>query len=235
MLNLLGLSNPLGSTGANYVVWGNVADWSTSYYVVWGNQIQSPSGQYVVWATPSSRIPATWSGATVSPAGQIQQPDRTGLDIGGGRRAGRGETFRRRGRRVRQRSGRLQRRHADAHSAARVGAVLGAHHRLRHADDQDSSIHSRFSLCEVFGLASVLLFGPEVGALTLALDGVRISAAWKMNRLQTVFNFANLGLSIWISGTLFFLVSASGPLYHQGPPPRASSCRWRYWPRRISA
>ena len=80
------------------------------------------------------------------------------------------------------------------------------------------SIQSRFSLCEVFGLASVLLFGPEVGALTLALDGLRISAAWKMNRLQTVFNFANLGLSIWISGTLFFLVSASGPLYHQAPP-----------------
>jgi putative nucleotidyltransferase with HDIG domain len=80
------------------------------------------------------------------------------------------------------------------------------------------SIQSRFSLCEVFGLACVLLFGPEVGALTLALDGLRISAAWKMNRLQTVFNFANLGLSIWISGTLFFLVSASGPLFQPGPP-----------------
>lgn len=49
VLNLVGLSNPLGSTGANYVVWGNVADWSNSYYVVWGNSIQSPSGQYVVW------------------------------------------------------------------------------------------------------------------------------------------------------------------------------------------
>ena len=33
------------------------------------------------------------------------------------------------------------------------------------------SIESRFSLCEVFGLACVLLFGPEVGAVTLALDG----------------------------------------------------------------
>jgi serine protease AprX len=49
VLHLLGTSNPLGSTGANYVVWGNVADWSNSYYVVWGNTIQSPSGQYVVW------------------------------------------------------------------------------------------------------------------------------------------------------------------------------------------
>lgn len=49
VLNLLGSSNPIGSAGANYVVWGNVADWSNSYYVVWGNTIQSPNGQYVVW------------------------------------------------------------------------------------------------------------------------------------------------------------------------------------------
>ena len=49
VLHLLGTSNPIGSAGANYVVWGNVAGWSNSYYVVWGNTIQSPSGQYVVW------------------------------------------------------------------------------------------------------------------------------------------------------------------------------------------
>jgi serine protease AprX len=49
VLHLLGTQNPLGAAAANYVVWGNVADWSTSYYVVWGNSIQSPSGQYVVW------------------------------------------------------------------------------------------------------------------------------------------------------------------------------------------
>ena len=80
------------------------------------------------------------------------------------------------------------------------------------------SIASRFSLAEVFGLASVLLFGPEVGAVTLALDGLRISVAWRMNRQQTVFNFANLGLSMWLSGSLFFLVSGTGPLFHQAPP-----------------
>ena len=49
VLNLLGSSNPIGQAGANYVVWGNVAEWSDSYYVVWGNNIQSPNGQYVVW------------------------------------------------------------------------------------------------------------------------------------------------------------------------------------------
>jgi len=80
------------------------------------------------------------------------------------------------------------------------------------------SIDSRFSLCEVFGLASIMLFGPEVGAVTLALDGLRISAAYGMNRLQTAFNFANLGLSIWVAGKLFFLVSGTGPLFHAGAP-----------------
>ncbi len=49
ILNLLGTSNPLGSTGANYIVWGNVAGWSGSYYIVWGNSIQSPQGEYIVW------------------------------------------------------------------------------------------------------------------------------------------------------------------------------------------
>ena len=49
VLNLLGTSNPIGSTAPNYIVWGNTADWSSSYYIVWGNTIQSPSGQYIVW------------------------------------------------------------------------------------------------------------------------------------------------------------------------------------------
>ena len=49
VLNLLGNSNPIGSAGANYIVWGNVADWSSSYYIVWGNTIETPSGQYIVW------------------------------------------------------------------------------------------------------------------------------------------------------------------------------------------
>jgi serine protease AprX len=49
VLNLLGTSNPLGSTAPNYLVWGNVAGYSSSYYIVWGNTIQSPDGQYIVW------------------------------------------------------------------------------------------------------------------------------------------------------------------------------------------
>jgi subtilisin family serine protease len=49
VLNLGGTSNPIGSEAPNYVVWGNVSQWSGSYYVVWGNAIRDPDGQYVVW------------------------------------------------------------------------------------------------------------------------------------------------------------------------------------------
>ena len=81
------------------------------------------------------------------------------------------------------------------------------------------SIQSRFSVSEVFAFTSVLLFGPEVGALVLALDGLRISFLWKMNRPQTLFNFANLGLSMWVSAQLFFLTSGAPPLHGQSTPP----------------
>ena len=80
------------------------------------------------------------------------------------------------------------------------------------------SIQSRFSVSEVFAFTSVLLFGPDVGALVLALDGLRISVLWKMNREQTAFNFANLGLSMWLSGQAFFAVSGMEPLYLRTPP-----------------
>ncbi|MGH9411553.1 MAG: S8 family peptidase [Vicinamibacterales bacterium] len=49
VLELAGTSNPLGSSASNYIVWGNVSQWSNSYYIVWGNSIQSPDGQYIVW------------------------------------------------------------------------------------------------------------------------------------------------------------------------------------------
>ena len=49
VLNLLGQHNPMAETPANYLVWGDVAGWTTSYYLVWGSAIQDPSGQYLVW------------------------------------------------------------------------------------------------------------------------------------------------------------------------------------------
>lgn len=69
VFNLLGLSNPLASTPANHLVWGEVAGWSSSYYLVWGNTIQSPSGQYLVWGnnehTQSNYL--VWGNTVVPP------------------------------------------------------------------------------------------------------------------------------------------------------------------------
>ena len=82
------------------------------------------------------------------------------------------------------------------------------------------SIETRFSVSEAFAFASVLLFGPHVGVITLALDGIRISVRWKMSRVQVLFNFASLGLSVWAAGTAFFALSGLQPLYG-GPAPSA--------------
>jgi putative nucleotidyltransferase with HDIG domain len=81
------------------------------------------------------------------------------------------------------------------------------------------SIETRFSVSEAFAFASMLLFGPEVGVITLALDGIRISVRWRMTRTQTLFNFSNLGLSMWAAGRAFFLLSGVSPLYGGATPP----------------
>ncbi|HEX6463326.1 MAG TPA: hypothetical protein VFZ98_02685, partial [Vicinamibacterales bacterium] len=58
VLNLLGSSNPIASVKPNYIVWGNVAGYSSSYYIVWGNAIQDPtSGQYIVWGNSEQTDP----------------------------------------------------------------------------------------------------------------------------------------------------------------------------------
>jgi putative nucleotidyltransferase with HDIG domain len=80
------------------------------------------------------------------------------------------------------------------------------------------SIETYISVSEAFGFASVLLFGPYVGVVTLALDGVRVSARWKMTAERAVFNFANLGLSMWAAGTVFFRLSRLEPLYGGSAP-----------------
>jgi len=79
------------------------------------------------------------------------------------------------------------------------------------------SIEARVSVSEAFGFAAVMLFGPHVGVVTLALEGLRISFKWKMNAVQTVFNFANLGLSMGAAAIAFFLI-AGKVLYHESPP-----------------
>jgi serine protease AprX len=64
VLNLLGLSNPIGYSAPNYVVWGDYSTWTGSYYVVWGTSMQSPDGEYVVWGTSDTGEYVVWGTAT---------------------------------------------------------------------------------------------------------------------------------------------------------------------------
>ncbi|HEY0874847.1 MAG TPA: HD domain-containing phosphohydrolase [Vicinamibacterales bacterium] len=80
------------------------------------------------------------------------------------------------------------------------------------------SVAARFSVSEMFAFTSVLLFGPETGAVTLALDSLVLSWRHRMSREQAFFNFGNLSLAVWISGTLFFLSAGVAPLYSQVAP-----------------
>ena len=75
------------------------------------------------------------------------------------------------------------------------------------------SIQSRLSVSEVFAFTCVLLFGPEAAAVTLAIDGILISLRWRMSLIQGAFNFANLALSVWTCGKVFFALAGVAPLY----------------------
>jgi putative nucleotidyltransferase with HDIG domain len=84
------------------------------------------------------------------------------------------------------------------------------------------SVAARFSVSEMFAFTSVLLFGPATGAVTLAIDSVFVSWRHRMSGAQMLFNFSNLSLAVWLSGTLFFLVSGAAPLFGQRAAPTAS-------------
>jgi putative nucleotidyltransferase with HDIG domain len=77
------------------------------------------------------------------------------------------------------------------------------------------SVEAHFSPSEMFVFASVLLFGPEAGAITLAADSVLIAWQRKLTPINTLFNFANLTLSVWISGKLFFFAAGVDPLFKE--------------------
>ena len=84
------------------------------------------------------------------------------------------------------------------------------------------SVEAHFSPSEMFVFASVLLFGPEAGAITLAADSVLIAWQRKLTRVQTLFNFGSLALSVWISGHLFFLAAGGiKPLFREMAPSSA--------------
>jgi putative nucleotidyltransferase with HDIG domain len=75
------------------------------------------------------------------------------------------------------------------------------------------SIDSRLSISELFAFACVLQFGPEAGAITLALDGIFVSIRHRLTLAQAAFNFGMLLVSVWTSGIVFFALSGTRPFY----------------------
>jgi putative nucleotidyltransferase with HDIG domain len=80
------------------------------------------------------------------------------------------------------------------------------------------SVAAYFSPSEMFTFTCVLLFGPEAGAITLALDSLVHGWHRRLRPEQIVFNFGNLALSVWVAGTLFFFTAGVGPLFSHSAP-----------------
>jgi hypothetical protein len=76
------------------------------------------------------------------------------------------------------------------------------------------SVKIKFSLADTFVFANTILFGPVVGGLTAALDGLAgsIRCKTKARRMEfTLFNIAGMALSAYIAGVLFFQILGHGP------------------------
>jgi putative nucleotidyltransferase with HDIG domain len=64
------------------------------------------------------------------------------------------------------------------------------------------------SVSEVFVFASILLFGPAVPVLTVAVDGLWISVTQRHRRLyRTLFNIAEPAISTWAAAHVFFAIA----------------------------
>ena len=74
------------------------------------------------------------------------------------------------------------------------------------------------SVSETFVFASVLLFGPSAGTITVALDGLVISF-WMAKRrpewYRALFNMAAPAASIWVAAQLLFAIAGIEPLFNR--------------------
>jgi putative nucleotidyltransferase with HDIG domain len=75
-----------------------------------------------------------------------------------------------------------------------------------------------FAVSEIFTFSCMLLFGPEAGAVTLALDALVLGWHQRMGLLKTAFNLGTLALTSWVAGTAFFTLSGVEPLFGQAAP-----------------
>jgi diguanylate cyclase (GGDEF)-like protein/putative nucleotidyltransferase with HDIG domain len=83
------------------------------------------------------------------------------------------------------------------------------------------TVGASISVSETFVFASVLLFGPAAGTLTVALDGLVISF-WMAKRrpewYRALFNMAAPAISIWVAAQLLFALAQIRPLFEQQSP-----------------
>jgi PAS domain S-box-containing protein len=78
------------------------------------------------------------------------------------------------------------------------------------------------SLSDAFIVAATLLFGPGVGAVTVACDAAMMSTRLNRARLtagRIGFNIAAPALALWLSAHLFFWLLGSAPFRDDGVPP----------------
>jgi putative nucleotidyltransferase with HDIG domain len=76
------------------------------------------------------------------------------------------------------------------------------------------SIKARLSVSDTFVFASVLLFGPAAGTITVVLDALiislRLSSPFRAPR-RVIFNVALAAVSTWVAAQIFFFVSGLKP------------------------
>ena len=76
------------------------------------------------------------------------------------------------------------------------------------------SMRATVTVTETFVFAAALLFGPAAATVTIALDGLIVSAwAKRRNLHRALFNIGEPAISIWVAAQLFYLVSGVQPLF----------------------
>ena len=68
-LNLVGLSNPLRSVAPKWLLYGQVADWTSDSSIMWGSTIYNPQGQSIMWGSSdtSDGTSIMWGSSMTSP------------------------------------------------------------------------------------------------------------------------------------------------------------------------
>ena len=78
------------------------------------------------------------------------------------------------------------------------------------------------SVSDTFVFASVLLFGPCAGTITVTIEilVVIVSSTGRKTRepLRVLFNVASSALAIWLAGQLFYLIADVPPLSQHETP-----------------